>query len=301
MAYELFYLLVTTITATFSFVLSVIMTSTFFRKRTLGSAFMMIAFGMISVGEIFNTFALWLSYLRPIESSFTAKILQILYINFVGLSILYFYYFSTRNVLRDNDVTKSIVIIIMAEMIATVMVSMFSENMPGANLAFEMSENLFLGGSSLTILVPTIFLLLGLFVPLLTFVLLRMIITLITIRKKITDTVANRGLLFITLSVIGLTLSTTAMVISYIPAVNNISGLAIFLQIIRMISTMLVMVFGYLGWILPDWLKKRIRGKAWIVQEYKKIITKPITVAYSSSATSFRKESTTQIREISDT
>ncbi|NHJ83977.1 MAG: hypothetical protein FK734_00860 [Asgard group archaeon] len=300
MAQEYFYLVTTIITALFAVIFSFIMNFTFFRKRTLGSAFMMIAFGMISAGEIFNSLALWLINYDA-ASDITIGILQAFYTNFVALSILYFYYFSTRNILRDNDVIKSIIIVLMTEMVATVTATEFAELMLQSDLYFNTTEIISIGNSNLTLLAPTIYLLLILFLPLLTLILLRMIITLIRIQRKITDPVANRGILYITISIIALTINTTAIMLSNVEQISSNVGLIMFLQIVRVISTMIVMVFGYLGWILPDWLKKRIRGKAWIVQEYKKMMSKPITVAYSSSANTIRKETVTQIKEISDT
>jgi hypothetical protein len=242
---------------------------------------MMVAFGMIAFGEMFYTISLWLGAFE-VGSKISTGILQALFINLICLAILYFYYFSTRHILKDNDLVKSIIIVLTTEIIAVVTTLMFTKVL-GGSLMVEGGVEFLLGGTNLTVFAPIWYMLIILFTPLVNFILIRIISNLAIIRDKITEPVAKRGTLFITLSIISLTLSISFLTPLLIPQVNNYPLVIVILQFLRLVSTFCAMTFGYLGWVFPDWLKKRIRAKAWIAQELKKIDGKELNYSYSSS------------------
>ncbi|NHJ05407.1 MAG: hypothetical protein EAX90_11320 [Candidatus Heimdallarchaeota archaeon] len=291
-----FYLISSTFTALFSLGFSVTMTASFFRKRSIGSSFMMVAFGMIAFGEMFYSISLWLGAFN-VGTIITIGILQALFINFICLAILYFYYFSTRHILRDNELVKSILIVLSTETIAVVTTLMFTTVL-GGEILVQGGVQYFLAGTDITVFAPTWIFLIILFTPLVNFMLIRIIANLAIIRDKITDAVSRRGTLFITLSVISLTLSISFLTPYLIPAVNNFPAIIIILQLLRLIATFFAMIFGYLGWVFPEWLKKRIRGKAWIVQAFKKIEGKELDYEYSTSSST--EPSKIVVKEVSD-
>jgi len=281
---EWFYLISSSIIALLSFAFSSTMTAAFFRKRSIGSSFMMVAFGFIAMSETFFSISLWLRAFNaaPLEAT---GILQSLYINFLCLAIVYFYYFSTRHILRDNELVKSLIIVFTVEIIVVVTTLMFTKVL-GGSIAFEGAIKFTLGGTDIEIFAPIWYMLIVLFTPLVNFMLMRMNFNLTAIHRKITDAVAKRGTIYINYSVIALTMSISFLTPFLIPQVNNIAWLAIILQILRLITTAFAMVIGYLGWVFPEWLKKRIRAQAWIVQAFKKIEGKDIHYEYSTSSNS---------------
>lgn len=292
----LFFLITSTIISLFALIFSSIMTSTFIRKRTMGSSFMMIAFGMIAFGEIFNSVSYWIGGLNP-SNTVAVGILQAFYLNFISLSIIYFYYFSTRHIVRDNELVRSIAAVLFAESTAVITTTMFVTIL-GGTMVFPATVEFLLAGTNISIVAPSYILLLALFLPLFLIGLVRIIINLTILRKDITDPVAKRGTLFINLSVISLTLNTALFIIMELPIVHNYPALVIIIQLLKMVFTFSTLIFGYLGWILPDWLKKHIRGKAWIVKEWKKLDDKQTSYSFSSSNAT--KSSKLKIEEITE-
>ena len=294
---EWFYLISSSIIALLSFSFSSTMTAAFFRKRSIGSSFMMVAFGFIAMSETFFSISLWLRAFDAASLEATG-ILQSLFINLLCLAVVYFYYFSTRHILRDNELVKSLIIVFTVEIIVVVTTLMFTKVL-GGTVAVEGGVQFTLGGTDIEIFAPIWYMLIILFTPLVNFMLMRMNFSLTAIHRKITDAVAKRGTIYINYSVIALTMSISFLTPFLIPQVNNIAWLAILLQILRLITTAFAMIIGYLGWVFPEWLKKRIRAKAWIVQAYKKAENKEISYAYSSSSNS-RAASELHVKEVSD-
>jgi hypothetical protein len=292
-----FYLISSTFLALFSLGFSSTMTASFIRKRSVGSSFMMVAFGMIAFGEIFYSISLWLGAFK-VGSIVITGTFQALFINFICLAVLYFYYFSTRHILRDNDLVKSIIIVLTTETIAVVTTLMFTSVL-GGELMVQGGVEFILAGTNISVFAPIWYMLIILFTPLVNLILIRIIANLAVIRDKITDAVSKRGTLYITLSVIALTMSISFLTPLLIPQVNNYPAIIIILQVLRLISTFCAMIFGYLGWVFPEWLKKRIRAKAWIVQAFKKIEGKEIDYEYSTSS-NITEPINIAVKEVSD-
>ena len=295
-AIEWFYLISSSVIALLTFSFSSTMTAAFFRKRSIGSSFMMVAFGFIAMSETFFSISLWLRAFNAASLESTG-ILQALYINLLCLAIVYFYYFSTRHILRDNELVKSLIIVFSVEIIVVVTTLMFTKVL-GGSVAIEGAVKFALGGTDIEIFAPIWYMLIILFSPLVQLMLMRMNFNLTAIHRKITDAVAKRGTIYINYSVIALTMSVSFLTPFLIPQVNNIAWLAIILQILRLISTAFAMVIGYLGWIFPEWLKKRIRSKAWIVQAFKKIEGQEINYKFSSSKDSHVQK--LEVQEVSE-
>ncbi|MHA1211948.1 MAG: hypothetical protein ACTSSH_05755 [Candidatus Heimdallarchaeota archaeon] len=293
----IYYLVTSTILSVFAIGYAFIMILTFIRKKTLGTAFLMIAFTLLGLGEGSFTISYYLGAFG-VSTSIVTGILQTVFINLYALSIIFFYFFSTRHILRDNDFVKSLMGVFLGEIAALVTITMVIVLLTGQDLIFKTSQDFTLPFTNLLNYTPTIGLALVLFVPLIIFILLRISYNLVVIRRKITEPVPRAGITFIGLSVVSLLGSTVALILFYIPGIYAISGLMIFLQAFRLLTTIARLIFGYLGWILPDWMKKRIRGKAWIVKLLKE--KKGIPVTYSFSSSRDLKTETIPIKEISE-
>ncbi|MHA1353921.1 MAG: hypothetical protein ACTSXA_12400 [Candidatus Heimdallarchaeota archaeon] len=292
-----FFLISSLILTIFAVGYAFIMIYTFIRKKTLGTAFLMLAFSLLGLGETSNTIAFWLEAYEA-SSAVISGVLQTVFVNLYALSILFFYFFSTRHILRDNDFTKSLMGVFFGEIIAIVTATMVAVLLIGQDLIVKTSQTFRIPNTNLDYYAPTVILSLVLFVPLIILVLFRISYNLIVIRRKITESVPRAGITYIGLSVSSLLGSTIVLILFYIPGIYVISGLLIFLQTFRLLTTIMRLIFGYLGWTLPDWLKKRIRGKAWIVKTLKEMDGKPVTYSYSSSREI--KADTHQIKEISE-
>lgn len=277
-----YFLVISTILALFAFAYGLLMAQTFLKKRTLGTAFLMFAFVLLGIGEIINTVAFWLSA-YGVTSSNIVGILQFIFVNLYSLSLLFFYYFSTRHILRDNDFVKSITGVFFGELIAAMTALMLGELLFGLDIGFNTISNFLIQDTTIEVYSPSAFLALLLYVPLLFIILVRVIWNIVSIRRKISEPVAKIGITYISLSVISMIGSTLVLIIMHIPGIYAVSGLVLFFQTLRAISTIARLIFGYLGWILPDWLKRRVRGKTWIAKELKTRVSEKISYSYSSS------------------
>jgi len=292
-----FYLISSLFLGIFSLLYSIVMFYSFIKKKTLGTAFLMFTFTLLGLGEFTNALSYWFEAF-DISTYITSGILQSLFVNLVALSILFFYFFSTRNILRDNEFVKSLMGVFMGENVAVVTTTMFTVLLLGHDLYVQTTQTFFLPNTNIEIFAPTAILSSILFIPLILIILLRVFYNLIVIRRKITEPVPRRGITFIGISILSLIGSTLTLMLFYLPQIYTNSGAMIFLQSLRLSSTILRVIFGYLGWILPDWLKKRIRGKAWIVKTLKQRAGMPITYAFSSSRDI--KEKTINLKEVSE-
>ncbi|NHJ85860.1 MAG: hypothetical protein FK734_10390 [Asgard group archaeon] len=294
----IFFLVTSIFVATPPFIFSLLTNYSFYRKRTVGSLFLLISFGMISASELLNTASIWIGGLYGNTYANVVYWLQAFFVNLYGLAMIYFYLFSTRHILKDNEVVKSITAVILGEGVA-VITTLLITYLRGGYINFEAVVEFNLANSDIPFIAPSPIMLLAIYVPLVLIILIRILISLFTLGRKITDPVAKRGTTYITISVYGLTSVMVLFILMQIPVINSSVPAMFFLQISKILSLTLMMVFGYLGWTLPDWLKKRIRGKAWIVQAFKKAEGKEITYAYSSSANA-KELSNISIKEVSD-
>lgn len=276
----MFFLVTSSIIAILPFIFSNIMAYSFYRKRTMGTLYMALSFTLITFAEILNSLSNWFGVLASNPN--IALWLQSLFINLYGIGIIYFYLFSTRNILKDNEVMRSMYAIVLTEL-ATAITVLLLIHISGGNIGFNAVRVFQLAGSEIPFITPSLLILLIFFVPLHVIVLYRVMFQLLFFTQKITDPVAKKGTQFIHLSTIWLSITVTLVVLMQIPPISTHPGAMIFLQIVKIITMSGLLITGYIGWTLPDWFKKRIRGKAWIVQAFKKTEGKEITYAYSSS------------------
>ncbi len=292
-----FYLITSLFLAIFAISYALVMLYAFIKKKTLGTAFLLFTFTLLGLGEGANTLSYWFEAFN-ISSKNLSGIFQILFLNLYALSILFFYFFYTRHILRDNDFVKSLMGVFLGETIAVVTTTMFSELLLGEDLYINTSDLFLLPNTNIEIFAPVTALSLVLFIPLLIFVLLRISYNVVIIGRKITEPVPKRGILYIGISIVSLIGSTVVLMLFYLPSIYSNSKAMLFLQALRLAATILRLIFGYLGWILPDWLKKRIRGKAWIVRTMKEREGMPITYSFSSSHDI--KKTAIQVQEVSE-
>ena len=104
----LFFMVSSILVSVLPLIFSFIMTSSFIRKRTVGTLYMYIAFSAIALAELLYSVSNWVGGLTTTHTN-VVYWLQAFFVNLYGLGIIYFYLFSTRNILKDNEVLRSII------------------------------------------------------------------------------------------------------------------------------------------------------------------------------------------------
>ena len=119
--------------------------------------------------------------------------------------------------------------------------------------------------------------------PIILFIQLRIVLRVIKIRRTVQDKVTKTGVTLILWSVVFTLLRwLTTGVYSLTVAQNNLA-IVIILNLLIFCEDVTILITAYLGWILPNWLKRKIRGRAWIVQMKENIKIKEITYPHSVS------------------
>jgi hypothetical protein len=276
-----------------SLIFVIVMLHNYAKKRTIGTALLALMYLAIFVRQLANVLFNYFSATNPF--GFAQEISLTVYLFGLILIFVFLYNFSSRHILKDNDVIRlmtnimligvsfALISLISYEMITNVENPIFSK--PSFQTGTEIQQQL-----------PTTTASLIFYIPLLVLVqfrlLFRMSYTLI--RKKQKDPVRQKGFLFILLSVI------TLFVTMLLTMLFTLSGLSDFatttLYVTRSIFTFLTLFFSYVGWILPNWFKRRMRQKSWIAKQ----ITpgKQPTGKYMSSTTMI--ESTKIIKEVTE-
>ena len=114
--------------------------------------------------------------------------------------------------------------------------------------------------------VPKTILILILFIPMFLLIHVRIIIKTAYIGKSLENEIEKKGFSYILISVVFLIMNTVILSISAITGlVDSVAGTLI-ASILRMIFLILSVIFGYFGWIMPDWMKQRIQREDKISQ-----------------------------------
>lgn len=283
------------VVATLSFV--GILINHFIKKRTIGTALLTISFICIALAELLNGSGLWY-YVFGSQTSKVSGYLQLNFTTMYSIAFLFLYYFANRHILKDNDIIKSVTSILLGVLTGVISTMLFTQLREGKTDSLYYST-LFMNGVNIKQYTPTTLSGMLLFVPVFIFVLLRIIIRLLMVRSKVDNPIAKSGFSFILYSMVSLVLAIIVASLFTIPGVGNSPVLVTIIQTFRMLFNLTAVVLGYFGWILPDWLKRMIRGKAWIVKQIEsKKVTKERTYPFSSS--SVGNPETDVVIEISD-
>lgn len=298
-----FYLVSGAIAGAFYLVFFGILIRNYFRKRTVGTGLLLLFFGSFILANILTIAGSWIgsSMIFGDNSVLVHGYFQIAFIVLNLVSFIFFYYFANRHILRDSDITKSftsVVLTLLAGILGGLMVSeLIAEFIPEAAQNWGLDQEGFLQyftftGTGTHQFLPQLLAGLIIFIPIILLVFVRVLYKLIIIRRNMKERVARIGVTFILISVIFIFLERPLTILFTVDAITSNGSLVVLINIIRNLFNIAIIVFAYLGWILPDWLKKAIRGKAWIVKKLEKDKIKTQDYSFISSESIKAKKQT---------
>ncbi len=306
-----FYLIFGAVGSAFFIVFFGILVRNYFKKRTVGTGLLLLFFGTFILADILTQAGSWInaSMIFGDNSVLAHGYVQIISLILNLASFIFFYYFANRHILRDSDITKSFTSIaltlllgilggmMISELIAEYIPSV-SEGIYGWGLDQEgFTQYVAYAGTGTYQFIPHLLAALVIFVPIILIIFVRIIYRLIVIRRNLKEKVARTGVTLILISVIFIFLERAVAILFTQEAITNVGTLVVVVNIIRILFNIAVVVFAYLGWILPDWLKKAIRGKAWIVKSLDK---KKTTQKYSFISSETSKTEIQTVMEVAD-
>ena len=255
------------------------------KKRTIGTILLFISYVLFTLGEISTISGNYIFSFFPSISNIAAQA-QLLYSALYGLGFVFFYFFANRHILQDSDIVKAITSILISFTIGISVSISITEVIIGVSSNYynvaELVGFVLPSGENMPQYLPSTIIGLLTYIPILIFIQLRIIIKIFRIRRGLENKIAKAGFTYIMFSVLFLvlgTLSSSFFLYDFVQSSPLMNGL---FHSLRMFFNSLGFLFGYFGWILPDWLKKRIRGKAWIVKEMNRkqnIVIQPIAGA----------------------
>ncbi len=303
-----FYLISGVLATTFFIVFFGVLIRNYIKKRTVGTGLLLLFFGMFILANILTNAGSWInaSMIFGNNSVLVHGFFQIGSIALNLTSFIFFYFFANRHILRDNDIVKSSISILLTLLLGILAGLMFSElvsefiadGSQGWGLNQDgMIQYVIYSGTNTYQFIPNVVTALF-FIPIILFIFARVFYRLIIIRKNLKEKVARTGVTLILVAVIFILLE-RAVTVTFTQEVITSNGvLVVGMNLIRILCNIVIVVLAYLGWILPDWLKKAIRGKAWIVKSIDKKKTKPQKYSFISSETTSTEIQT--IMEVAD-
>ncbi|MBN1328125.1 MAG: hypothetical protein JXA54_01515 [Candidatus Heimdallarchaeota archaeon] len=258
-----FMIIVSIIVAIVSFIFFIIMIWNYFKRKTMGTALLTFFYGIIALYHVVHSIMMNFAAQNPF--SLLYKIFYLLYVSLLVLSYYFLYTFACRHILRDNDIAKSIVNIIMLGINAVLIGVMGYELLVNVeNYHFYVIDPK--QQWDISHYVPATFVTIIIYLTCVLFVELRLILRLsiILAKKQTKSDIHRKGLQQILFGIIFLFISVLLSVIISIPNTKDFVFAPLYL--LRGVVTLLGLYLSYIGWILPNWYVKRIR-KAWIVSE----------------------------------
>ncbi len=279
--YTIYYLINMSISIFVSFIFVIILFRQFFKKRTIGTILLAICYFLINLAGIFQLVAKLIMINHSDEKIITG-IFQQAYLLLGIVGLLFLYYFANRHILQDSDLVKSLTVISLSILISIVVGAITSE------IVHQIENPIFHVANydeilELSAVIPTPLLSFGIIIAIFSLIHVRIIIAIIRIRRGLEKKLTKFGFTFILLSVISLASATLVISLNALPFVKDSIIAILVLQNFRIFFSISGVVLGYLGWIMPDWLKRRIRGKSWIASQFSKEITPQIVPIASSN------------------
>ena len=245
-----------------AFIFSSIMLANYVKKKTMGTALLAVVYILVTVrqvvGIIYNTYGA----VNPYSTG--QSIALMLYLASFTLIYYFLYLFGSRHILQDNDVWRGVISTIYLGILAAFIGIMGYEMIAGVPNPIFVEQGIE-PGTNLELFMPTTITGLLLYGLILVFVQIRYIFSLSVslIQKKAIDPMRRIGTRYILGAVITLFFDILLTVLFTIEGLSEV--VIILLYVTRFILTILSLLLSYIGWLLPDWFRKRVRQKAWIV------------------------------------
>ncbi|NPE07158.1 MAG: hypothetical protein GNW80_02655 [Asgard group archaeon] len=241
----------------------------FLRKKTTGTLILFTAYFIIGAAAILG--ALVYTLQAADLNEIVPRSLQTITTLAPQIGLVLIYIFSCRHILKDNEVVKALTIMIVSFILGLVFnIYLFgileitspinsdflwaiSTNNPTADL-----ENISVSILAVFLVVIQIY------------INARIFIRAFVLSRRTDKEIRKRGLLLIAWGLVIYLLG--GLVISLeiaVPWAN--AAIPLVFWMLRKIMFLTSYVLLYLGWIMPDWFRRRIRGKTWFEMRYKEI------------------------------
>ncbi|NHJ05749.1 MAG: hypothetical protein EAX90_13065 [Candidatus Heimdallarchaeota archaeon] len=239
----------------------------FVKKKTTGTLMLLITYSIFAVTK----FITGLSYtLQPFTgNTFFTDSLQLFSTSFTIVGLIFLYIFASRHILRDSEVMKALHIILISMWVGILGTLTFVDRIVGG-ISFAnfdvLGEYQPLSGQinnlPVNIILSMVFILINVYV------FLRVSIRSIILARRTDKLLRKRGLQMIGWGLFVYFLGGTlgGLVFS---AVGAGQWLLILLWQLRSLLLTTSYIMMYIGWIMPDWFTRYVRGKTWFEKKYK--------------------------------
>lgn len=250
----------------------------FFKKRTIGTFLLIMTYTFLLGNEVLATTSFLLEAVLGESMTSVAAVLQLVGVYMLVYTINWMYFFANRHLLRDNDLFKSLYPSLLSGIVGIIGGLSIYDAFKGTAPNFTWLAQIKLENVDFHIYYPPISgpqLTLTVLVFLVgTFTYIRIMWRTFNLQRKSTDIVTKKGFRMVTISVF-LLLLTGLILGSYILGLNTIAWAASLLYVIRGFIVIGAVVTGYIGWLMPEWVRRRFRGKSWITKVYTGKVTAP--------------------------
>ena len=252
----------------------------FYKKRTTGTLLLFSSYALVALGAIIGAlvYTLEASGLGPR----TVGVFQVFSTVMPQVALLLIYIFSCRHILKDNEVSKSLHLMITAAVLTffgtVFMLGLFNitqgqypnfvipegedpkwYHLVRTDVAGTDLTNLALSGLSVILFLVQLY------------YNARIIIRAFILSGRTDKIVRKRGLQMIAWGLVIYLIAGAFISMEIgIPWAQGSHAPTIFWTF-RKIFFLISYIVLYLGWIMPDWFRRRIRGKTWFEMQYKSI------------------------------
>ncbi|MBD3190304.1 MAG: hypothetical protein GF308_06655 [Candidatus Heimdallarchaeota archaeon] len=287
--YTIYYLTINILSTLLCIVFNILILNRFFRKKTVGTLLLWTTYFSTTVGEILLTTSFFLtSFSSNPEIYFTTETLTLVAYIFFGMNIVFIYAFANRLLLKDNH------FVMMLFIIGFTFSQAFPLGLTFKNIFVLRDPTLYtkrtFGGSNFVFVFPEIsYVLIGVLLIITVIALSRIVIKAIRVERGTDDPIAKKAFQFIWQGTIIWYFGYVVMFSAYymIPFFSTNAIASVINFSLRLIfSNIIGFAMLYIGWIMPDWFKRRFRKKAWVVQVHTGKVSVPkseTTKSYISS------------------
>ena len=274
-----FYVIFSWVAVSMNIILMGALFRNFLRKKTTGTLILFASYLIIGIGAIIGAV------------DYTIEIIQI-NITVIGLlqsiatllpliGLMLIYIFSCRHILKDNEVAKALHLIVISFFVGIIfmiylmavlnLTPQFNDYIlpPGETAAWYQMIRTNISNTGLFNLsiTATAFIITGIQI----YINLRIIVRSLILSRRTDKIVRKRGLQMIALGLIVYLIA--GMIISLeiaVPWPEGSVAPTIFWTLRKLVFLASYLIL-YLGWIMPDWFRRRIRGKTWFEMQYKTV------------------------------
>jgi hypothetical protein len=263
------YVVFSWLTTGLTFGLVIALFNNFIRKKTTGTLILFTSYFIIATAAILGALVYTLQAFD--FNPRVPRLLQTITTLSPQIGLVLIYIFSCRHILKDNEVVKSLTIMIISFLLGAIfnlyILGVFEITAPiDSDVWYALStNNPTIDLENISIGILSIFL-----VTIQIYINARIFIRAFVLSRRTDKLIRKRGLLLIGWGLVIYLLG--GLIISMeiaIPWTSSVIPLVFWM--LRKIAFLTSYVFLYLGWIMPDWFRRRVRGKTWFETRYKEV------------------------------